>query len=176
MRTHILHMHKAQNSLGTPAGKSHRTWRVYRPRRLAREGGGSAAARVARLREYHVFDQHAEARAGTRSLHREVPFPPHRDFRVFVGGWKCWVRKELFNFLECPGGACVSHGLWNSQFCRIGGPNSKICRIHRSGGNSVESRCSEGRISRSRKNFTLGASVDTQLRSLHRLREWQPRR
>ncbi len=47
--------------------KSHRTWRVYRPRQLAREGGGSAAARVARLRQYHVFDhwQHAEARAGT---------------------------------------------------------------------------------------------------------------
>jgi hypothetical protein len=40
----------------------------------------------------------------------------------------------------------------------------------------VESRCSEGGISRSRKLLTLGASVDRQLRSLHRLREWQPRR
>jgi hypothetical protein len=108
MRTHIVHMHKAQNSLGTPAGKSHRTWRAYRPRQLAHEGGGSAAARAARLREYHVLDQHAEApsRAGTRSLHRAEPFFPHRDSRVFVLSRKSWVRKVLVNFLECPGGAC----------------------------------------------------------------------
>ena len=97
-------MHKAQNSLGTPAGKSYRTWRAYRPRRLAREGGGSAAARVARLRDYHVFDQHAEGHAGTRSLHRVVPFLPHRGSRVFIVSRKSWVRKVLVNFLECPGG------------------------------------------------------------------------
>ena len=83
MRTHIMHTRKAQNSPSTPAGKSHGTWRAYRPRQLARVGGGSAAARVARLRDYHVFDQHAEGHAGTRSLHRAVPFPPHRDTRVF---------------------------------------------------------------------------------------------
>ena len=53
MRTHMMHMLKAQNSPGTPAGESRRTWRAYRPRKLARVGGGSAAARVARLREYH---------------------------------------------------------------------------------------------------------------------------
>ena len=84
MRTPILHMTKAQNSLSTPAGESRRNWRVYRPRQLAREGGGSAAVRVARLREYHVSDQHAEDRAGKRSLHRVVPFLPHRDSRVFI--------------------------------------------------------------------------------------------
>ncbi len=99
-----MHMTKAPNSLGTPAGESSRTWRAYRPRPLAHEGGGSAAARVARLRDYHVCDQHAEARAGTRSLHRAVPFPPHRDSRVFVGSLKSWVRKVLVNFWECPGG------------------------------------------------------------------------
>ena len=104
MRTPMIHMLKAQNSPSTPAGESRRTWRAYRPRQLAREGGGPAAARVARLREYHVCDQHAEARAGTRSLHRVVPFPPHRDSRVFVGSLKSWVRKVLVNFLECPGG------------------------------------------------------------------------
>ena len=104
MRTHILHMHKAQNSPGTPAGESRRTWRAYGPRQLARVGGGSAAARVARLREYHVCDQHAEGHAGTRSLHRAVPFPPHRDSRVFMVRPRSWVRKVLVNFLECPGG------------------------------------------------------------------------
>ena len=82
MRTHILHMTKAQNSRSAPAGESYRIWRVDSPRQLAREGGGSAAARVARPREYHVFYQYAEGRAGTRSLHRAVPFPPHRDSRV----------------------------------------------------------------------------------------------
>ena len=104
MRTHIMHMTKAQNSPHTPAGESRRTWRVYRPRQLAREGGGSAAARVARIRAYHVFDQHAEGHAGTRSLHRAVLFLPHRDSRVFVVSRKSWVRKVLVNFLECPGG------------------------------------------------------------------------
>ena len=84
MRATIMHTRKAQNSPSTPAGESRRTWRVYRPRQLAREGGGSAAARVARIRDYHVFDQHAEGHAGTRSLHRAVPFLPHRDSRVFV--------------------------------------------------------------------------------------------
>ena len=103
MRMHILHMHKAQNSLGTPAGESYRTWRAYRPRQLAREGGGSAAARVAKLRDYHVCDQHAEVHAGTRSLHRAASFLPHRAFRVFVVSRKSWVRKVLVNFLECPG-------------------------------------------------------------------------
>ncbi len=78
---------------------------ISKTRKLAREGGGPAAARVARIREYHVFDQHAEGHAGTRSLHRAVPFPPHRDFRVFVGSTKSWVRKVLVKFLECPGGA-----------------------------------------------------------------------
>ena len=63
MRTHMMHMLKAQNSLGTPAGESYRTWRAYRPRQLAREGGGSAAARLTRVREYHGLDQHAEGRA-----------------------------------------------------------------------------------------------------------------
>ncbi len=62
--------------------------------------------RVARLRECHVCDQHAEARAGTRSLHRAVPFPPHRDSRVFVGSPKSWVRKVLVNFLESGGWVC----------------------------------------------------------------------
>ena len=104
MRTHIMHMHKAQNSPSTPAGESRRTWRVYRPRQLAREGGGSAAVRVAKLRDYHVFDQHAEAHAGTRSLHRAVPFLPHRDSHVFIVSRKSWVRKVLVNFFECPGG------------------------------------------------------------------------
>ncbi len=103
MRTHILHMDKAQNSLGTPAGKSHRTWRAYRPRQLAREGGGSAATRVSRLREYHVLDQHAEGCAGTRSLHRAVPFPPHRDSRVFIVSPKSWVQKVLVNFWSVRG-------------------------------------------------------------------------
>ncbi len=59
---------------------------------------------MARIRDYHVFDQRAEGHAGTRSLHRAVPFPPHRDSRVFVGSRKSWVRKVLVNFLECPGG------------------------------------------------------------------------
>ena len=104
MRAPMMHMLKAQNSLGTPAGESYRTWRAYRPRQLARVGGGSAAARVARLREYHGFDQHAEGHAGTRSLHRAVPFPPHRDSRVFIVRPRSWVRKVLVNFLECPGG------------------------------------------------------------------------
>ena len=104
MRTHIVHMTKAQNSPSAPAGESYRIWRVDSPRPLAREGGGSAAARVARLREYHVFYQHAEGRAETRSLHRAVPFPPHRDSRVFIVSRKSWVRKVLVNFLECPGG------------------------------------------------------------------------
>ena len=90
MRTPMMHMTKAQNSPSTPAGESRRTWRAYRPRRLARGDGGPAAARVATLREYHVCDEHAEGHAGTRSLHRAVPFPPHRDSRVFVLSRKSW--------------------------------------------------------------------------------------
>jgi hypothetical protein len=104
MRAPIIHTCKAKKSPSTPAGESRRNWRVYRPRQLAHEGGGSAAARAARLRDYHVLDQHAEARAGTRSLHRAEPFFPHRDSRVFVLSRKSWVRKVLVNFLECPGG------------------------------------------------------------------------
>ena len=73
MRTHIVHMTEAQNSPSAPAGESYRIWRVDSPRPLAHEGGSSAAVRVSRLREYHVFDQNAEARAGIRSLHRAVP-------------------------------------------------------------------------------------------------------
>jgi hypothetical protein len=110
MRAPIMHTCKAQNSPSTPAGESYRIWRVYRPRQLAREGGGSAAARVARLRSYHVFDQHAEGHAGTRSLHRAVPFLPHRDSRVFIVRPRNWVRKVLVNFLECPGGTGLLQG------------------------------------------------------------------
>jgi hypothetical protein len=99
MRTDILHMHKAQNSLGTPAGKSHRTWRVYRPRQLAHEGGGLAAARVARLREDHGLNQRVEGHAGTRSLHCAVPFPPHRDFLTGIVFKSTLVVRRLVNFL-----------------------------------------------------------------------------
>jgi hypothetical protein len=138
MRRPMVHMLKAKKSPGTPAGESRGTWRVYRPRQLAREGGGPAATRAARLREYHVSSQHAEARAGTRSLHRAVPFPPrpHRDFRVFVLRRKSWVRKVLVNFLECPGGArthvaCVGCvGLRARCQCRANKPRCNRRGLH----------------------------------------------
>jgi hypothetical protein len=90
--TSIMHTRKAKKSRQALrlAKVSRRNWRVYRPpgRQLAREleggRGGSAVTRVARLREYHVLDQCAEGHAGKRSLHRAVPFPPHRNFRVFA--------------------------------------------------------------------------------------------
>ena len=131
MRTHTLHMTKAQNSPGTPAGESRRTWRAYRPRQLARVGGGSAAARVARLREYHVCDQHAEGRVGTRSLHRAVPFLPHRDFRVFIVRPRSWVRKVLqprpikhpsIRLGVAPGGPAVAGRRTNAPPRRTGVP------------------------------------------------------
>jgi hypothetical protein len=108
MRTHIVHMTKAHNSPSAPAGESYRTWRVDSPRPLAREGGGSAAARVARLREYHVFYQHAEGRAGTRSLNRAVPFPPPRDSRVFV-------QSEMRAGFLCPEGEHENGKSWLSH-------------------------------------------------------------
>ena len=111
MRTHVLHMTKAQNSPSAPAGESYRIWRVDGPRPLAHEGGSSAAVRVARVREHHGLDQHAEARAGTRRLNLAAPFLPHRDSRVFVRSRKSWVRKVLVNFWECPGGGLISVGL-----------------------------------------------------------------
>jgi hypothetical protein len=91
MRAPMIHTRRVKHSPSTPAGESRRNWRVYRPRQLVHEGGGSAATRAARLREYHVLDQRAEARAGTRSLHRAEPFFPHRDSRVFVLRRKSWV-------------------------------------------------------------------------------------
>ena len=93
MRTHVLHMTKAQNSPSAPAGESYRIWRVDGPRPLAHEGGSSAAVRVARVREHHGFDQHAEARAGTRRLNLAAPFLPHRASRVFVGSLKVGFEK-----------------------------------------------------------------------------------
>ena len=59
-----------------------------------------------------MFDQHAEVHAGTRSLHRAVPFLPHRDSRVFIVSPKSWVRKVITSIQGHVGPAQWKGGDW----------------------------------------------------------------